>query len=179
MNGPALARIATIAFPAFLTLCHPAAADPDNDRQVCWSKDAAPGPRVAACSGLIDAKAVQGHELAVTYCNRGHGLTEQRELDRALADYREVIRLAPEDARGWRNRGLIYLFKEDYARGIVDYTQALRFDPTDVFSWNNRGQARMRNGDRAGAIADFKKALELRPDLETARDALRRLGVAR
>jgi hypothetical protein len=37
-------------------------------------------------------------------------------------------------------------------------------------------QARMRLGDKQGAIADFRKALELRPDLQTARDGLQKLG---
>jgi hypothetical protein len=35
----------------------------------------------------------------------------------------------------------------------------------------------MRLGDKQGAIADFRKALELSPDLDSARDSLRDLGV--
>jgi len=34
------------------------------------------------------------------------------------------------------------------------------------------------NRDRPGSVADFRKALELRPDLQTARDSLQKLGVA-
>jgi hypothetical protein len=37
--------------------------------------------------------------------------------------------------------------------------------------------AKLRLGDKPGAIADFRKALELRPDLATTREALRKLGV--
>jgi regulator of sirC expression with transglutaminase-like and TPR domain len=88
-----------------------------------------------------------------------------------------VIRLAPEDARGWRNRGMIRLIKNDTKGGLADYDKALQYDPADVFSWNNRGQAKMRLGDKAGAIADFRRALELRPDLATTRASLQKLGV--
>ena len=89
-----------------------------------------------------------------------------------------MIRLAPNDARGWRNRGLIRLFQQNYKAGIADYDKALAYDPADVLSWNNRGQAKMRLGDRKGAIADFRKALELRPGLPGATTALRQLGAA-
>jgi tetratricopeptide (TPR) repeat protein len=89
-----------------------------------------------------------------------------------------VIKLAPTDARGWRNRGLIRLFKGDNKGGIADYDKALQYDAADVDSWNNRGQAKARSGDRKGAIADLKKALELQPDLKTPREALQKLGAA-
>jgi len=89
-----------------------------------------------------------------------------------------VIKLAPTDARGWRNRGMIRLYKGDNKGGRADYDKAVQFDPADVFTWNNRAQARMRLGDKSGAIADFRKALELRPDLRIARDSLRQLGAA-
>src|SRR3954454_10716736 len=54
-------------------------------------------------------------------------------LDRAAADHAEVIKLAPSDARGWRNRGLIRLFQGDNKAGIADYDKALQYDPADVF----------------------------------------------
>jgi Flp pilus assembly protein TadD len=87
-----------------------------------------------------------------------------------------VTRIAPNDARGWRNRGLIRLFQENYKEGIADYDRALQYDPADAFSWNNRGIAKMRSGDKKGAIADFRKALELKPGLETATASLKKLG---
>jgi tetratricopeptide (TPR) repeat protein len=112
------------------------------------------------------------------YINRGNAWRDSEQLDRAAADYGEVIRLAPTDPRGWRNRGMIRLYKGDNKGGLADYDKAVQYDPADVFSWNNRGQAKLRLGDKAGAIADFRKALELRPDLSTARASLRQLGVA-
>src|SRR5258705_523405 len=57
-----------------------------------------PDERVSACTTIIDARSESGKKLAAAYCNRGHGLTEKRELDRALADLDEAIRLDPTPA---------------------------------------------------------------------------------
>ena len=94
-----------------------------------------------------------------------------------MDDYGEVIRMAPEDARGWRNRGVIRLFKGDNKGGITDYDKALQYDSTDAYSWNNRGMAKKNLGDKKGAIADLKKALALQPSLQSARESLQSLGV--
>jgi tetratricopeptide (TPR) repeat protein len=112
----------------------------------------------------------------LAYINRGNVYRDTEQLDRAAADYGEAARIAPTDARGWRNRGMIRLFQGDNRGGLADYDKALQYDPADVYSWNNRAQAKMRLGDKKGAIADFRKALELRPDLSTAREGLQRLG---
>ena len=108
----------------------------------------------------------------MAYLGRGNVYRDTEQLDRAVADYAAVIKLAPNDARGWRNRGLIRLFQENYKAGIADYNKALEYDPADAYSWNNRGQAKMRLGDKKGAIADFRKALEVRPGLQTATTSL-------
>ncbi|BAC49984.1 bll4719 [Bradyrhizobium diazoefficiens USDA 110] len=112
----------------------------------------------------------------LAYIDRGNVYRDNEQLDRAAADYGDAIRIAPTDARGWRNRGMIRLFQGDNKGGLADYDKALQYDPSDVFSWSNRGQARLRLGDKQGAIADFRKALELRPGLPVAHDALRKLG---
>jgi tetratricopeptide (TPR) repeat protein len=99
----------------------------------------------------------------MAYINRGNAHRDSEQLERAAADYGEVIKLAPADARGWRNRGMIRLYQGDTKGGLADYDKALQYDPADAYSWNNRGQARMRLGDKAGAIADFARRLRSAP----------------
>ena len=165
-----------------------ASAEADQAWQACIGATSSPDDRVSACSSVIFARAETGRWLAAALCNRGHGLTEKHELDSALADLDEAIRLDPDYACAYTNRGRIFAFKRevdramaDYDRaigidpgfalaynnkgGLADYDKAVQYDPADVFSWNNRGQARLRLGDKAGSIADFRKALQLRPNL--------------
>jgi tetratricopeptide (TPR) repeat protein len=152
-----------------LLLTHPqtaAAAEGEQSWQTCIGATAKPDDRVSACSAVIDAKTETGRKLAVAHCNRGEGLTEKRQLDSALADLNEAVRIDPAYPCAYANRGRVYAFKGDPDRAIAD-----------VYSWNNRGQAKMRLGDKSGAIADFKKALQLQPGLDSARDSLRDLGV--
>jgi tetratricopeptide (TPR) repeat protein len=51
------------------------------------------------------------------------------DIDRAIADFTQVIRLNPTDAMAYNNRGKAYTDKKDYARAIADFTEALRLDP--------------------------------------------------
>jgi hypothetical protein len=50
------------------------------------------------------------------------------------------VRVAPTDARGWCNRGMIRLMKDDFAGSIADNNNALEYDPKDAYSWNNRAR---------------------------------------
>ena len=115
----------------------------------------------------------------IAYIDRGNVYRDTEQLDRAAADDGEAAKIAPTDARGWRNRGLIRLFQGDNKGGIADYDKALQYDPADADSWNNRGQAKMRLGDKTGAAADLRKALELQPDMRIAQETLARLGATR
>jgi len=44
-------------------------------------------------------------------------------------DYDQAIRLDPNDAHTFNNRGNAYAAKKNYARAIADYDQAVRLDP--------------------------------------------------
>ena len=101
----------------------------DQSWQTCISVTTPPDDKVAACSAIIDAKRETGSKLAAAYCFRGHGLTEKRQLDAALSDLNESIRLDPTSACALTNRGRVYAFKRDLDRAIADYDEAIRINP--------------------------------------------------
>src|SRR5437588_7777972 len=99
----------------------PAAAEGGPAWEACVGPASTPGERVRACSTVIDTQSETGRRLAGAYCNRGHGLTERRELDLALSDLDQAIRLDPTYACAFNHRGRVYSFKRDYDRAIADY----------------------------------------------------------
>ena len=60
-------------------------------------------------------------------------------MDKAIADYSTAIKLAPNFAQIYDNRGNAYQDKGSYDHAIKDYTQAIQLNPSDVNTYNNRG----------------------------------------
>ena len=164
------ACLATSILGVTLALANPlvAAAQDEQTWQTWVSASTAADDRVSACSAVIDAKAETGRKLAAAYCNRGHGLTEKRELDRALADLNEAIRIDPAYACAYTNRGHVYAFKRDLEHAMADYDEAIRIDPSFALAYNNRGDAWYGKGDIDRAFADFNTAIKLDPGLAIA-----------
>ena len=149
-------------------LAQPASAQNSPAFDTCVGRTTPPDQRVAACTDVIDGKAEAGKKLTAAYCNRGHGYTEKRDLDRALADLDEALRLDPVYPCALSNRGRVYAFKHDLDRAIADYDEAIRIDPGFALAYNNRGDACFSKGDPERALADFNAAITHNPSLAIA-----------
>ncbi|HEU4326242.1 MAG TPA: tetratricopeptide repeat protein [Roseiflexaceae bacterium] len=90
------------------------------------------------------------------------------DLRQAEAAYTEVIRLQPEDAAAYYNRGNARSEQGDKAGAIADYTKAIRLQPSFAEPYLNRGAVRSEQGDKAGAIADYTEAIRFKPDYAVA-----------
>lgn len=109
------------------------------------------------------------------FSNRGAVRFENGDLDEALQDYAEAVRLKP-DAKVFYNRGLARRYKGDSDGAIRDYTEAIRLKPDYARAFYNRGLAHYSKGDLESAIQDYKKVIRLRPD---DADAFTNRGAAR
>ena len=84
--------------------------------------------------------------------------------DAAIADYTEAIRLAPNNAVYYSQRGLAYHDKGEWDRAIADYTQAIRLDSNNTYKatyYGNRARAYNEKRDYDRAIADATEAIRL------------------
>ncbi len=86
--------------------------------------------------------------------------TANLELDAALEDCNEAVRLAPNQSAFYDSRGLVYLRLGRAASSVADYDAALALTPR-AMSYFGRGLAKRRLGDQAGAQADFDAATKL------------------
>ena len=64
---------------------------------------------------------------------------DNRQYDRALADFNEALRLKPDFALAYHDRGDAFYFKQDYAASIKDLDEAIRLDPKSANAFTNRG----------------------------------------
>ncbi|MGA2992697.1 MAG: tetratricopeptide repeat protein, partial [Candidatus Korobacteraceae bacterium] len=120
------------------------------------------------------APAVREEELtAQQWFERGFAATD---VDEELRFYTEAIRLNPDHADAFINRGVARRAKGDVEGALQDYNEAIRLKPDDAVAFNNRGNARRDKGDVEGALQDYNEAIRLKPDYA---DAFINRGVAR
>ena len=96
-----------------------------------------------------------------TYLQRGIEAHQERDLDNAIRDYSNVIRLNPTDsiftAFAYTNRGVIYSDQGNLDQAIADYDRAIELDPSFGMAYYNRGKVYGQQGNLDQAIADYEE----------------------
>jgi tetratricopeptide (TPR) repeat protein len=90
------------------------------------------------------------------------GLSEKVRL------YSQAIRLKPDYAKAFNNRGYARRAQGDLEGALQDYDQAIRLDPAFALAFNNRGNVRRVQGDLPGALKDYGEAIRLKADYALA-----------
>ena len=85
------------------------------------------------------------------------------EDNRAIADFNKAIRLNPQDANSYAQRGLIYRRKNDHDRAISDFSEAIRLKPNDANVLRMRGGSSGKKGEHDRMIADLSEVIRLNP----------------
>lgn len=127
---------------------------------------------VRASGADDDASAQAGRwgESAVRKAKRG-------DLDGAIADLSQAVRLVPDDAFYWVRRAELWVKKKDHGKAASDYTRAIDRYLVDyrqkglltglilaIDMLAFRADCKLAQGDVAGALADHTRAVELGPD---------------
>ena len=80
----------------------------------------------------------------------------------------KAIRLDPQDAAAYLNRGNAYGALGQYERAIEDLDEAIRLDSQLAMAYNNRGRAYKEVGQYERAIEDYDEAVRLNPQYVNA-----------
>lgn len=107
------------------------------------------------------AKFTEG--IARAYRARGIAHAAKGDLDKALADYNESIRLNAEDPIAYYNRGNVYKEKGSTEKAIADYSEAIRLDRQFMMAYGNRANVYKNIGNYDKAVADYNQAIRIDP----------------
>jgi regulator of sirC expression with transglutaminase-like and TPR domain len=91
----------------------------------------------------------------------GKRATLKGDLDRAVRDFSEAIRIDPEYPDSYLERGQTLFKLGEIERAIADYSAALMRDPQQGAALRARGMAYLYNSKADLALADLSKTIEL------------------
>jgi tetratricopeptide (TPR) repeat protein len=147
-----------------------ALAQGQQELRWCQGEDGATvAQRIEGCSAVIKASSDKGEKLAEAFNDRGVAYRIKGELDRAIQDYSQAIKLNGKFAAAYNNRAVAYDRKGDYDHAIQDYDQTIKLKPSPE-TYLNRGNAFLGKNQYDHAIDDFNQALKLKPGFGAALD---------
>ena len=118
---------------------------------------------IAHCDAAITSGRLPPQKLAAAYNFRGQHWQVDGEMDRAIADYTEAVRLDPKYFRAYYNRANCFTANGDADKTIADLDTVLQLDPKVQYAYTNRGLAWLGKGEYERAMADFRAGLALDP----------------
>jgi tetratricopeptide (TPR) repeat protein len=98
---------------------------------------------------------------------KGLSLGEQGKYDEAIQIYDAIIKIDPDNLRGWINKGA-YLEKQGkYNESLVCINEGIRLAPNDPFidtAWQQKTRFLRDHGNYTDAIKAYNESIRLNPD---------------
>jgi tetratricopeptide (TPR) repeat protein len=115
--------------------------------------------RIASCTAVIEAPGTAPAIRAEAFFLRALSFWELNLRERAVRDYDEAIRIAPEFAPALNNRADAYYKLGKAEQGVPDIDRALEIAPQDPIYNVTHGQIGQTLGDHDGAMRDHEAAM--------------------
>jgi lipoprotein NlpI len=139
-----------------------------DDLRNCGDSKSTPDVAISSCSNLIQSGSLSQPHLALAFGSRGAAYLSKRDLDHAMQDLDQAIRLNPNYAEALSNQALIYYDRGDYDRAIQNLDQAILLNPNSAEMLSNRGNSYAGKGEFDLAIQDVDQAIRLNPSYAPA-----------
>jgi len=101
---------------------------------------------------------------AFVQMNLADTLTRKGRSDEAIVHYQEAIRLQPNYAEAYHNRGNVLFSQGRIDEAIADWEKALQIQPNDAEAHSGLGNALLRKGRVREAIGHYEQALGIAPE---------------
>jgi len=124
---------------------------------------------IAACTSILDRSDLNDADRVRALLTRGRALHRDLNIDAAIRDFDEAIKLAPKDPEPLVRRASAAFYKEDYAAASDLAKQALSLDAKNSEAFDTLGTVALVTHDYAAAKFDYDTAVELDPGSVVAR----------
>ncbi|MDH6104617.1 tetratricopeptide repeat protein [Anabaenopsis tanganyikae CS-531] len=108
---------------------------------------------------ILYSQSQSNRDLAETYFRRGVDYYKQGNLDLALFNYTQAIKLNPNLANAYMGRGIVYRNQQKSDLALADYTRAIRLNPNLADAYILRGLIYEYQEKWDLALADYNKAI--------------------
>ena len=121
---------------------------------------------------------MSGENIVATHVNRGILRLRRGQIDLAIADFDEAMRLNPAQPEAYLNKGAALMRLENAAEALPLFTASLeRNTIRPEIAHYGRAIANETLGNTRAAYDDYRRASELRPGWEEPWVELRRFRV--
>ncbi|HEY8616588.1 tetratricopeptide repeat protein [Phenylobacterium sp.] len=132
------------------------------------------------CTLALETEALNPRDRAGTYVNRGVLKLRRLSWDSATADFNQALRIKPDLAEAFVNRGAAAIGARRYAESLPDINRALALGVDEpAKAYYNRALAHEALDDPKSAYFDYQKAIELNPEWGLPKEQLARFTVTR
>jgi len=162
--GFAIAAAADTAPPAPPAATPGAKADPIADAMKPCATGDDPVARAVACTNLIISGKLSGPALGAAYVFRGKAQAQRHELQAAIADFSEALKVNPQATDALYNRAAAYALMGHPDFALADFSHVLDLAPGDADTLFYRAQILISMGRKEDAISDLGAVLRLKPE---------------
>jgi tetratricopeptide (TPR) repeat protein len=159
-------KVSILLLAVAMTCRVQAAADPKLERLVRQGSYELGKKQYDLAVSHLTAALLINHDnktAAVIYQLRANAYRGKEELNKAMNDANEAIRVFPQFPGGYLARGMTYRRQGQLDKAISDYGTVLRLNPYSIDAYNNRGNAYNEKGQHELAIRDYDEAIRRNP----------------
>lgn len=117
---------------------------------------------IAPAQAQVNITEAESNQLDVLV-KKAFAATDAGEFAQAESYWTDLIKLYPENAAGWSNRGNSKISQNKSQSALEDYNKAVELAPNFPDPYLNRGAALEGLGKWEEAIADYNRVLEIDP----------------
>jgi tetratricopeptide (TPR) repeat protein len=120
--------------------------------------------RIAGCTVAIETATAMPQSVIFAHFRRAGFYLQKGDVDRAIADYDQIIEHDPNNPIARLRRASAYFQKREFDAALADYEKAVELDPKDEYAYLGRAGAYMAKEDIDRANADYGRVLLIHPD---------------